>query len=97
MTRISRLVFVLLVFLGVGHAMAQAYPEKPIRIVVGFPAGGASDTVIVKALAQPDLRAKLADQGLEAIGNSPEEFAAIIKSETPTWAKVIKDAAIKPD
>jgi tripartite-type tricarboxylate transporter receptor subunit TctC len=51
----------------------------------------------VKALAQPDLRAKLADQGLEAIGNSPEEFAAIIKSETSTWAKVINDAAIKPD
>ena len=51
----------------------------------------------VKALAQPDLRAKLADIGMEVIGNSPDEFAAVIKSEIPKWAKVIKDAGIKPD
>jgi tripartite-type tricarboxylate transporter receptor subunit TctC len=51
----------------------------------------------VKALAQPDLRAKLADLGLETIGNSPDEFAAVIKSEIPKWAKVIKDAGIKAD
>ncbi|MGZ5175430.1 MAG: hypothetical protein ACXWIS_14840, partial [Burkholderiales bacterium] len=31
----------------------------------------------VKALALPDLHAKLADLGLEGIGNSPDEFAAL--------------------
>ena len=51
----------------------------------------------VKALAQPDVRAKFADLGLETIGNSPDEFAAAIKSETPQWAKVIKESGIKPD
>jgi tripartite-type tricarboxylate transporter receptor subunit TctC len=51
----------------------------------------------VKALAQPDLRAKLADLGLEVIGNSPDEFAAVIKSGIPKWAKVIKESGIKPD
>jgi tripartite-type tricarboxylate transporter receptor subunit TctC len=51
----------------------------------------------VKALALPDLRAKLADLGMEGIGNSPDEFAAIIKSEIPKWAKVIKESGIKPD
>ncbi len=51
----------------------------------------------VKALAPSDLRAKLADLGLEVTGSSPEEFAAIIKSEIPKWAKVIKDSGIKPD
>ena len=51
----------------------------------------------VKALALPDLRAKFTDLGLEAIGNSPDAFAAIIKSEIPKWAKVIKDAGIKAD
>ena len=51
----------------------------------------------VKALALPDLRAKLADLGLEGIGSSPDEFAAVIKSEIPKWAKVIKDAGIKAD
>ena len=44
-----------------------------------------------------DLRAKLADLGLEPTGNSPDEFAALIKSEIPTWAKVIKDSGIKLD
>ena len=51
----------------------------------------------VKALALPDVRAKLADLGLEGIGNSPDEFAAVIKSEIPKWAKVIKESGIKPD
>jgi len=51
----------------------------------------------VKALALPDLRAKLADLGLEGIGNSPDEFAAVIKSEIPKWAKVIKESGIRPD
>ncbi len=51
----------------------------------------------VKALALPDLRAKLADLGLETIGDSPDEFAAVIKSEIPKWAKVIKESGIKPD
>jgi tripartite-type tricarboxylate transporter receptor subunit TctC len=45
----------------------------------------------------PDPRAKLADLGLEGIGNSPDEFATVIKSEIPKWAKVIKDSGIKPD
>jgi tripartite-type tricarboxylate transporter receptor subunit TctC len=51
----------------------------------------------VRALARPDLRARLADQGLEGIGNSPDEFLAIIKSEIPKWAKVIKESHMKPD
>ena len=51
----------------------------------------------VKTLALPDLRAKLADLGMEGIGNSPDEFATVIKSEIPKWAKVIKESGIKPD
>jgi len=51
----------------------------------------------VKVIAQPDLRARFADLGLETIGNSPAEFAAAIKSEVPQWAKVIKESGIKPD
>jgi tripartite-type tricarboxylate transporter receptor subunit TctC len=51
----------------------------------------------VKALAKPNLGAKLADLGLEGIGNSPDEFAMVIKSEIPKWAKVITEMGIKPD
>jgi tripartite-type tricarboxylate transporter receptor subunit TctC len=51
----------------------------------------------VKALAQTDVRTRFADIGIGTSGNSPEEFAAVIKSEIPRWAKVFKEAGIKPD
>ena len=51
----------------------------------------------VNALALADARAKLADLGLEIIGNSPDELAAVIRSEIPKWAKLIKESGIKPD
>ena len=43
----------------------------------------------------PEVRKKFDDLGLEPVGNTPAEFTAIIKKETPEWAKVIKDAGIK--
>jgi tripartite-type tricarboxylate transporter receptor subunit TctC len=48
----------------------------------------------VKVLAINEVRERLKDVGMEVIGNSPAEFAAVIKAETPQWAKVIKDAGI---
>src|SRR6266480_6015191 len=52
---------------------------------------------IVKILAAPTLRARLADQGFEPVGNSPEEFRAYIKSEITKWGKTIRDAGIRPE
>ena len=49
----------------------------------------------VKTLAMSEVRKKFDELGLEPIGNTPAEFAAVIKKETPEWAKVIKDAGIK--
>jgi tripartite-type tricarboxylate transporter receptor subunit TctC len=48
-----------------------------------------------RALARPDVRARLADVGMEVVANTPAEFAASLKAEVPQWAKVIKDAGIK--
>ncbi len=48
-----------------------------------------------KTLAMPEVRKKFDELGLEPVGNTPAEFAAIIRKETPEWAKVIKDAGIK--
>jgi tripartite-type tricarboxylate transporter receptor subunit TctC len=48
----------------------------------------------LKVLAQPDMKAKFAQMGLDTVGNSPEELAAIIKADIAKWAKVIKDANI---
>jgi tripartite-type tricarboxylate transporter receptor subunit TctC len=52
-------------------------------------------TETVKALATPQVRKKFDELGLEPVGNTPAELAAIIRKETPEWAKVIKDAGIK--
>ena len=49
----------------------------------------------VRVLAEPATRDRLAELGLEVIGNTPEEFSAAVRAELPRWAKVIKDAGIK--
>lgn len=48
-----------------------------------------------KALADPALQAKLAEQGIVAVGGTPEEFRAFVGEEIARWAKVINDAGIK--
>jgi tripartite-type tricarboxylate transporter receptor subunit TctC len=49
----------------------------------------------VKVMAMPEVRKRFDELGLESVGNTPAEFAAVIRKETPEWAKVIKDADIK--
>ena len=49
----------------------------------------------VRLLALPDVKGKLESLGVQLVGSTPAEFAALIKTETPHWAKVIKDAGIK--
>jgi tripartite-type tricarboxylate transporter receptor subunit TctC len=85
--------------------MAEAgHPGIEGESWVGFvaPAGTPKDIIstlnreIVKILAQPDMKERLATLGFDPIGSTPDEFAARIKSELATWAKVIREAGIKP-
>ena len=48
-----------------------------------------------RILALPDVRKRFDELGMEVIGNTPADFAAVIKAETPQWARVIKEAGIK--
>ena len=48
-----------------------------------------------KALADPEMQKKLAEQGIVAVGSTPDEFRAFVTEEVARWAKVIKDANIK--
>jgi tripartite-type tricarboxylate transporter receptor subunit TctC len=50
---------------------------------------------IASALTQPDVQEKLTGLGAEAIGNTPAEFAAMLKVETTKWGKIVKDANIQ--
>jgi len=49
---------------------------------------------IIKTLRSQDIRDSLAREGFEAIGDTPEQFAALIKSEVARYDKLIKAAGI---
>ena len=51
----------------------------------------------VRILRAPEVRNIFESEGAEPVGNSPEAFAFMIKSETAKWAKVIKAAGIKAE
>jgi tripartite-type tricarboxylate transporter receptor subunit TctC len=48
-------------------------------------------------LEMPDLRAKLAAQGIEAVGGTPESLRAELLEEIVKWGRVIAEAKIKPE
>jgi tripartite-type tricarboxylate transporter receptor subunit TctC len=48
----------------------------------------------VYALRSPAIRERLAEDGLEVVASSPEEFAAAIKSDIAKWTKVVKASGI---
>jgi tripartite-type tricarboxylate transporter receptor subunit TctC len=45
-------------------------------------------------LANPEMKQKLAEQGADAVGGTPEAFSAHIARERQKWSKVVRDAAI---
>jgi tripartite-type tricarboxylate transporter receptor subunit TctC len=48
-----------------------------------------------RVIALPDVREKLAALGFEPVANTPEQFAAYLRTEIERWAKVVKAANIK--
>jgi tripartite-type tricarboxylate transporter receptor subunit TctC len=51
----------------------------------------------VKLLARPDLKEKLAGQGMDAGGGKPQDLASAIQAETQRWSEVIRQKNIKPE
>ena len=54
-------------------------------------------TEIAKTLARPDMKEFLERRGFEPGGNTPEQFAQIIRTDLPRWEKVIRQARIKAE
>lgn len=51
----------------------------------------------VKAARAQDVTEKFAAQGVDTVGNSPEQFAKVITAELATWHKVAEEVGIKAD
>ena len=51
---------------------------------------------IVAALRTPEVLAQLTAQGIEPVGNTPEEFARIIRADVAKWAQVLRRAGVHP-
>ncbi len=55
------------------------------------------NTEINAVLKLPEVRAKLETAGIDVQGGTPQEYAALIKSDLAKWGKVVKEAAIQPE
>ena len=61
-------------------------PEKVIRTV---------NREAVQALHAPEVRERFATLGFVVIANTPQEFAAVVKSEVEKFRKVIQESGIE--
>lgn len=52
---------------------------------------------VVKALASPETKERLASEGAEPVGNAPADFAAFIGSEIEKWSDVVRRSGTKFD
>ncbi len=83
--------------------VAETLPGFTAQSWVGLlvPAGAPRETVArynaesKKALAEPEVRGKLAAQGFEVVASGPDEFLAFARAESDKWAKVIRDYNIR--
>jgi len=68
---------------------------------VHAPAGVPKDVIakvnrdLVRALKQPDIQERLKVLGSEGVGDTPEHFAAFVRSESAKYAKAIREAGVK--
>ncbi len=67
------------------------------------PAGTPRDIIVklhaasTKAIQAPDIRDRMSAEGADFVGDTPEQFAAFIRSEIAKWAKAVKASGAKPE
>jgi tripartite-type tricarboxylate transporter receptor subunit TctC len=49
------------------------------------------------ALASPALRERLASQGADVVGGTPEDFGKVIRADFAKWGKVVRASGAKVD
>jgi tripartite-type tricarboxylate transporter receptor subunit TctC len=85
--------------------LMDAVPDYQVTTWYSFVAPAGTPAAVIDRLnreisaivSTPEMKKKLADQGVEADAMTPAELAALFKSETAKWSKVIKNANIQPE
>ena len=54
------------------------------------------NAALLAALRSPQVRQKLDEQGTQALGSSPEEYARFLRAEADRWAQVARQARLEP-
>ena len=84
---------------------AEAGVPLDVSVWIGIAAPAGTPPAIVerlaaefnKALAAPNVKARLAALGVDPVGGSSAAFTQFVKSDGERWAKIIKSAGIKPE
>lgn len=85
--------------------MSEIVPGFDYQVWQGMvaPAGTSAAVVtkvsaaIAEAVKQPDVVKRLADMGLETVGSTPGEMAAVMKADRERWGRVIRETGAKAD
>ncbi len=80
---------------GLGRHEADVFVGMRAPAGVPRPVVDLLNAEILKPLALPDVKERLAKLGFDAIGMPPDEFAAWIKTEVAKWAKVMRESNIR--
>jgi tripartite-type tricarboxylate transporter receptor subunit TctC len=88
---------------GVPTVAESGYPGFDVTSWYGIVARSGTPPAIIarlhddmaQALKQPDVVKKLEDLGLEPVGDTPGEFAAVIKAESAKWGDIVRKANIR--
>jgi tripartite-type tricarboxylate transporter receptor subunit TctC len=54
-------------------------------------------SIIIADLRTNDTRARIAADGGEVVGSTPEEFTAVLKRDLEKWTRVVRDSGVRPD
>ena len=89
--------------LGDVPAVSEAVPGYALDPWLGlFMPGKTPPEIVAKASAEvarilnaPELKAKLASQGIEVVTNAPADFARFVREDNARWGKLIKEAGIR--
>jgi len=84
-------------------SIAETVPGYDVEVWFGVVAPARTPKALVatlnaeinRILALPEVRQRFAQQGVRAIGGTPEQFGAYLDEQMTRWAKVVKEAGVR--